>query len=223
MREIIRKMLRYQNVSILQVGANDGETADPIHALLIRHKGIHATRVEPLSEPFKKLELNSKRYAASTELFNACVSKHDGILSMRIPSHAENGALNTLHASISKSSKILPRHKEGQVQEVKSVTFETLLNIMKAPKPDIYISDCEGYDIDLIEQLPKDLLGLRVVYIELWDNPQSPEATAKALSRISTVLGRHGFNRIVWDGQDYLSWKSPRFSSSPYAEVLKAE
>jgi FkbM family methyltransferase len=211
LREIIRRMLTTQPVRILQVGANNGISADPIHPLLLRHKTIHATRVEPLAEPFKQLQLNSKRYAASTELFNVCVSNHDGILTMEIPKQKISGAPDTYQASISRKSST-GNSEETTIEDVTSVTFETLYSLMNEPRADIYVSDCEGYDIELLEQCPLNKLGIRVVYVELWDNPHSPELTGTALARASAFLGRHGFTRIVWDGQDYLSWKSPRFS-----------
>lgn len=222
LREIIRRMLKSRQVSILQIGANDGVGADPIHPLLMKYTSLHATRVEPLAEPFRRLQLNSKRYAASTELFNVCVSDRDGQLSMRIPKDKRSDRTNTREASLLRSHEVANQGLET-IENVTSVRFETLCQMMRTPNVDVYISDCEGYDVELLGKLPIQHLGVSVVYIELWDNPHSPEATADALANTSAVLGRNGFNRIVWDGQDVLSWKSPRFSSSPYPEVKSWE
>lgn len=150
------------------------------------HKGIHATRVEPLSEPFKSLELDSKRYAASTELCNVCLSDTEGTLRMSIPRSGDTSIYSTRRASVIRQDRRISITNDG-AEEAKAATFKTLLNRMKVAKADIYLSDCEGHDVELIEQLPIEQLGVKVTYLELWDNPQAPEITGNALVRVSTV------------------------------------
>jgi hypothetical protein len=88
------------------------------------------------------------------------------------------------------------------------------MNAMRQPRADVYVSDCEGYDIQLLKQLPIRELGIKVVYIELVDQCMSHEHIASALKDAIDVVSSHGFNRMIWDGNDFLSWQAPRQSRS---------
>lgn len=94
------------------------------------------------------------------------------------------------------------------------------MNDMRRPLADVYVSDCEGYDIELLRMLPLKDLGIKVVFVELLQQSvSSNEEIALALKDAIDIVVSNGFNRIVWDGNDFLSWKSPMNSNSQNVEV----
>jgi hypothetical protein len=94
------------------------------------------------------------------------------------------------------------------------------MNDMRIPLADVYISDCEGYDIQLLRELPMEDLGIKVVFIELLQqSATSNDQVATFLKEAVKIVTSNGFNRIVWDGNDFLSWLSPRESKSQRVEV----
>ena len=54
---------------------------------------------------------------------------------------------------------------------------------MGSPLADVYVSDCEGYAIQLLRQLPIKDLGIKVVFLELLERTvSSHEKVAESLS-----------------------------------------
>ncbi len=68
--------------------------------------------------------------------------------------------------------------------------------------------------------LPRKDSGVKVVCIELLQ-----QSTANGLNLVISlkevveIVTLNGFNRIVWDGTDLLSWQSPRQSTNQNVEV----
>jgi FkbM family methyltransferase len=217
--EILAAMSRAKPVHILQIGANDGVLYDPIHKTLLRHANVSATRIEPIAEYFDQLTSNCQRYADQVELFNICIADHDGEVAMYFPdpSRVDNRG-DKGHGSICPEK--VGRSSEGWVtRQVKALTFASLQQQMRRPRADVYVSDCEGYDIQLLSQLPIKELGVKVIFVELMDRAISMEALQESLNEITKVVVANGFNRIVWDGNDFLSWRAPVESSSQFPEV----
>jgi FkbM family methyltransferase len=217
--EILASMSHCKPVHILQIGANDGILYDPVHKTLLRHSNVTATRVEPIQEYFNELKNNCKNYASRAELFNLCITEQDGMVDMYFPDpkligqHGDKG-----HGSI--HPEAVGRSREGWVARlVPGKSFESLLKEMRAPHADVYVSDCEGYDITLLKQLPIEELGVKVIFIELVHQAMSGESVTEALKQVVEVVASHGFNRIIWDGNDFLSWCAPHNSTSQYPEV----
>jgi FkbM family methyltransferase len=217
--EIIGTMSRSKSVHILQVGANDGVLYDPIHKALLRHANVTATRIEPISEYFDELKSNCLKCATQVELLNICIADHDGTIEMYFPNPSlVSDCGDKGHGSISPEQ--VGRSREGWVsRKVNCKSFKSLIKEMRSPKADVYVSDCEGYDISLLRQLPIEELGIRVVFIELMHQAMSTKDVGNSLKEAIEVVVSNGFNRIVWDGNDFLSWQAPRESSSQYPEV----
>lgn len=145
--EIIRTMNRAKPVHILQVGANDGVLYDPIHKVLLQHATVSATRIEPITEYFEELKQNCLKYAEQVELFNLCIADHDGVIDMHFPDPrrvSDQGDKG--HGSICPEK--VGRSRAGWVlRETRCATFTSLMQQMRSPKADVYVSDCEGYDV----------------------------------------------------------------------------
>lgn len=217
--EILRTMNRAKPVHILQVGANDGVLYDPIHKILLRYANVTATRIEPIAEYFDELRQNCLEYEAQVELFNICIADHDGAIDMYFPGpNLVSDRGDKGHGSISPEK--VGRSRQGWVsRKISCKTFTTLIKEMRSPKADVYVSDCEGYDVSLLRGLPIKDLGVKAIFIELMCQVMSMDDLTTSLKEIIEVTVSNGFNRIVWDGNDFLSWKAPRGSSSQYPEV----
>ena len=195
-------MSKCKPVHILQVGANDGVLYDPIHKTLLHRSNVSATRREPISD-----------------YFNICIAEEDGFIEMVIPEPArERHADGKGHGSLNPEAAGRSRHGL-ESRQVACKSFRSLMNDMHRARADVYVSDCEGYDIQLLKQLPIRELGIKVVYIELVHQSMSHEHVASALKEAIDVVSCHGFNRIIWDGNDFLSWQAPRQSRSQFPAV----
>lgn len=195
-------------VHILQVGANDGVLYDPIQKTLLHHANVSATRIEPISD-----------------YFNICIAEEDGFIEMVIPEPArERHADGKGHGSLNPEAPGRSRHGL-EIRQAACKSFGSLMTHMRRARADVYVSDCEGYDIQLLKQLPIRELGIKVVCIELVHQSMSHEQVATALKEAMDVVSSHGFNRIIWDGNDVLRWQAPRQSSSqlPVVEGFKRD
>ncbi|MEB3260361.1 MAG: FkbM family methyltransferase [Cyanobacteriota bacterium] len=220
MAEILASMSRAKPVHILQVGANDGILYDPIHNILKKRKNITATRVEPVSEYFEELKENCSSFASRVELFNVCIGEEDGFLDLFLPGDSELLHLGDKgHGSI--NPEAVGRSREGLTsRRVPCKSFKSLMADMRRSVADVYVSDCEGCDIQLLRLLPLRELGVKVVFIELLEKTVSSHAdVALALREAIDVVVSNGFNRIVWDGNDFLAWQSPVTGTSQEVQV----
>jgi FkbM family methyltransferase len=218
--EILASMSNVKPVHILQAGANDGVLFDPIHNTLMRRSNVTATRIEPVTEYFNELKENCSSFASQVELFNVCIGKEDGFVELFLPKQSERLQLGDKgHGSINPESA--GRSRDGlESRKVPCKCFRSLMNDMRRPLADVYVSDCEGYDIELLRMLPLKDLGIKVVFVELLQQSvSSNEEIALALKDAIDIVVSNGFNRIVWDGNDFLSWKSPMNSNSQNVEV----
>ncbi len=219
LKEILASMSKCKPVHILQVGANDGVLYDPIHKTLLHRSNVSATRIEPISEYFEELQANCDQFASRVELFNVCIAEGDGFIEMFIPEPAQaRHADGKGHGSLNPEAAGRSRHGL-ESRQVACRSFRSLMTDMRRARADVYVSDCEGYDIQLLKQLPIRELGIKVVYIELVHQSMSHEQVATALKEAVDVVSCHGFNRIIWDGNDFLSWQAPRQSSSQFPVV----
>lgn len=218
--EILASMSDCKPLHILQVGANDGILYDPIHNTLLRRPNVTATRIEPLVEYFNELRSNCASFASRVELFNICIGEEDGFVDFFLPKEGQALHLGGKgHGSI--NPEAAGRSRDGLVsRKIACKSFNSLMNEMRTPLADVYVSDCEGYDIQLLRRLPIKDLGIKVVFIELLQHSAtSDQKVATSLLDAVEIVASNGFNRIVWDGNDFLSWISPRESNSQRVEV----
>ncbi|MEB3335659.1 MAG: FkbM family methyltransferase [Cyanobacteriota bacterium] len=213
--EILASMSQAKPVHVLQLGANDGVLFDPIHNSLMRRPNITATRIEPVTEYFDELRENCSSFASRVELFNVCIGKEDGFVDLFLP--RKRGSLHPGdkgHGSI--NPEAAGRSRDGlESRKVPCKSFQSLMKEMGRPFADVYVSDCEGYDIELLQLLPIKDLGIKVVFIELLQNSLSGKREVTlALKDAVDIVASNGFNRIIWDGNDFLSWQSPIHSTS---------
>ena len=150
---------------------------------------------------------------------NVCITEADGVVNLYFPDpNLVRHCGDKGHGSI--NPEFVGRSREGLISRpVVGKSFQSLMQEMRSPRADVYISDCEGYDIDLLEKLPIKELDIKVIFIEVVQQSMTTANLSDALKRATDVVIANGFNRVVWDGSDFLSWRAPRESSSQYPEI----
>lgn len=143
--------------TIVQVGAFDGSTGDPLCAFLERHRA-QAMLLEPQPVPFATLKAKYSGYT-NVVTVNAAVSAHNGTSRLYIVegTHAEDPWWCDQIASFHKEH--LLRHSEGipnladriRAIEVPTVSPETLMQRYGLPHLDALIVDAEGADWQIVQ------------------------------------------------------------------------
>jgi FkbM family methyltransferase len=168
-----------QDIFFIQIGANDGTTADPINKLIKKYH-LGGLLVEPQPKMFKKLVEN---YQGEGQLIfeNSAVFDQDGTVKFyaireeepklpmwcyQIANLDRNRILDLL--SDQKKNLNLPNNIETLVEEitVPAVTFKTLLSKHKVEKLDLLIIDTLGYDFEILKMIPFDLVKPPIINFE---------------------------------------------------------
>ncbi|NJR38113.1 MAG: FkbM family methyltransferase [Leptolyngbyaceae cyanobacterium CSU_1_4] len=181
---VIRDFLRMKpDVFFMQIGAHDGNFADPIHHLVKQHhwRGI---LVEPQPQVFQRLKQN---YQAENQLIfeNAIASQQVGetkFYTIRPPEGVEfplwleqsasldrqklSGAL--FHWKVVEKHPDIPDDFESLIEEVvlPTVTVESLLKKHQVQQLDLLIIDTVGHDFEIIRSLPFDRIKPAVIHFE---------------------------------------------------------
>lgn len=160
------------NFVVLQVGANDGFSRDPVHKFIVRDRwsGI---LVEPQPMVFEQELKQTYRAHSNIHLVNAAVDEVSGSKEFyRIAFSQDRWAtgLSSLSRSalekqirdgwVGSQSEIhgqkVPEEFADQVESVlvPTVTFEQLLDGYDLERLDLLQLDCEGYDFELLKAFP---------------------------------------------------------------------
>ena len=161
-----------QNLSFLQIGTMDGSTNDNMYHHIINKK-MKGVLVEPIPYWFNKLkETYSSIDYVSFE--NAAVSGSDGEANMFYVD-PEKTKREKLPSWYNGHSSLLYQHAPGNLWGVKdsssrikvnTVALDTLIEKHNVEEVDIYFSDCEGYDMNIIKQLDFDRFKPAIINIE---------------------------------------------------------
>jgi FkbM family methyltransferase len=151
----------------VQIGANDGVRADPIHRLVIRHR-LHGLAVEPLPDMFNALQQTYRNYP-EVSLANVAVHRTDReVVLHRVRSDAQVDDWAHGIASIN------PRHHELSgtqatmitTERVPAISLEGLLDAYSVTRCDAFLVDTEGYDSEIISMLLDTSLRPSIVLFE---------------------------------------------------------
>jgi len=210
----------------LQIGANDGVFVDPLQPLLLRHPALRASRVEPVPVYFEQLQRHCAvpALAGRVRCIQAAVCDHDGTVAMQLPD--PHTALGSYRQGIARLQHVAaPQPVDGPnwlTISVPALTPESLLRQVLSPRVDVYLSDCEGYDIELACLMPFARMQTRLVYLEVQASSQADAALGDQLGRLWGLLGGQGFNQVVWDGFNLIAWKSPPAAGSRRPALIPA-
>ncbi|WP_299782444.1 FkbM family methyltransferase [uncultured Roseobacter sp.] len=207
---------REGKIGVLQCGANDGVTVDPINRFLIRNKSnVKAVLVEPLPDVFEQLKEN---YAGNENV--ACLNvalgpegkltlyrlkaeysdRYRGIIASGITSFDRNHVLKK-SMNLVGIDEIPPEDRVEEV-EVECMTVSRLIDDHAdrlSDQPFVQI-DAEGFDDQVVYSV--DLERHRPLGFGYEFNKLSIEK----LGKLREHLARHGYSTVTWSKSDELAY-----------------
>lgn len=186
-RNFVRSLPEIERLSlrILQIGANDGVQEDPIFHTVNKFK-IAADLIEPIPMYFEEL-VNNYKNSPWVTCHNIAISESDGYQEMSWLKYKDDlplwmKGLNTFDPSKNylgtghggrNLSRDMRSEKEWEYVKnntekikVKTFSLESFLKINDIKKIDIYVSDTEGYDGKIFNQLDFSLYSPKIILME---------------------------------------------------------
>lgn len=168
-----------KDIFFIQIGANDGVTADPV-SKLIRKYHLKGLLIEPQPKMFKKLVEN---YRDEPQLLfeNSVISEQDGTATLYAISEEKAGLPMWCYqiASLNRDQMLtmltdekkklnLPEDIEASVEAIPlpALSFKTLLSKHDIKKLDLLVIDTIGYDFEIIKMIPFDLIKPPIINYE---------------------------------------------------------
>lgn len=187
---------RGSDVFVLQVGAMDGITSDPVYEYIHKFQWA-ALLVEPVKEHFDVL-LKNYSVLPRVEFANIAISERDGDAVMyRIPAQrvrdkeVPRWGLGAASLYRDRNALAFDEVKPFLVQEtVACVTLPTLIARHAIERVDVLQVDAEGHDYHILKQLDFDRYHPMIIHIEIVNLPRSEQTACKAL------LDSHGYLHV---------------------------
>jgi FkbM family methyltransferase len=195
---------RRKDVFFIQVGAHDGRSNDSIYPFA-REIGWSGILIEPVSYLFDRL-VDNYRGASGITFENAALAEHDGgkyfyrlqETTDALPSWYDKiGSLN-LETIRSHRSLIPDIDKYILQEEVKSVTFDTLVALHQVVNIDLILINTEGYDLNILKMF--DLRRFRpklVIYEQQLLSPADRAAAHFLLRSYGYIVHPIGMNNAA--------------------------
>jgi FkbM family methyltransferase len=195
---------RVPRIAILQVGAYDGESFDPLRSFL-REFPCRAVLVEPMRDSFTRLHALYAERPGIT-LINAAVTADGAPARMHRVSADFAGDRRTLGALTTTRREVLAWHESEfpgladhiETFEVHGVSPGALLRLFDGGRPDVVVVDTEGFDWAILELLAVERIMPAVVYFE------HKHLSAAELRDSVTTLAGAGYELVV-SAQDVLA------------------
>ena len=208
------------NFTVVQIGANDGISNDPIHKF-IKRDGWNGVLLEPQS--FVYNEFTRKIYAKSTEInvLNAAIGMEDGTLPMYkigfsstrwatgLSSFSKDQVLKAYDNGIvayncKKYGETIPTDKSKWIsqEEVRVISPESLLKKFDIKKIDLLQIDAEGFDLEVIRIFDLKKYQPKVVVFENAGLSEDDYQTALK------ILKEAGYSTKRYDDND-IAMKQP--------------
>lgn len=222
---LVDELATARPISIIQIGANDGVTNDPIGELILNcPEGIRGLLIEPQRSAFERL---SRRYARAPHItcLHAAIDRKAGtrcMYSIDRQSAAERlrrnvsdgiGSFSRRHVEtvLRANSPVLSDHEIDALiteETVPVTTLEEALSGSGFSRPDVMVVDTEGFDADIIQIALE--AGIRPTLFQY----EHKHLTRSARRCISNRLMREGY-RLWTDHADVWGQRAPPDSSHP--------
>jgi FkbM family methyltransferase len=174
--EVVPLGLAHSDVTLVQVGANDGKRGDPVEPFIEAY-GWAGLLVEPLPEPFALL---GERYAGNDRvaLANVAVGEADGELTL----YLKPGSRSTT-ASALPDRNVLSRESDLEPVTVECLTFGTLFERYGTTRVDVLQIDTEGFDYRILRSFDFESHHPLIVNFEYYCLPVGERLAACDLLR----------------------------------------
>jgi len=176
----IKNLLSRKNkVTLLQIGANDGLSYDPIHDLLVSDSDIKAYLVEPQKEAFIRLQHTYKDLIASKKVTTFNVAIHHESAEVKL---YKNIIGNDGHSSLLlRQNDSYTEFSEEVYEIVPAISLERLIATINQ-NIDVLVMDTEGYDATIIESMQTLDCRPELIFFE----KPNPNENNDRLNKIST-------------------------------------
>jgi FkbM family methyltransferase len=205
-QDILARYAKVKNdVTFLQVGANDGFKLDPINPYIIKY-GWTGILVEPIPYLFEKLKQNYAKYSNKLFFENAAVSASDGEQNFYRLKPSDDPNIPYWYDQLGSFKKeVVLKHKprihnfdELFIEDkVKTISFKTLFKKHGIDKFDLIHIDTEGYDYEVLRLLDLKHINADVV---LFEHKHLDEVSYKKaieiLQKLNYKLYRHSGDTI---------------------------
>lgn len=193
-----------KKVFFIEIGANDGVSADLIHDFIVRDRW-EGILVEPVKFVFERLVKNySKQKGLAFE--NIAIGEIDGtkefywlkktddklpVFYDRLGSFVKDVLLYHKHAIPNIEDYIM-------VDQVKTLTFESLAKKHKVKKLDVVAIDTEGYDFEIIKLINYNELAPKLIIFENKHlKPEVYSESEKFLKSKGYIVYKRGGNSLA--------------------------
>ncbi len=201
--DVIKRLMSAGEVSVLQIGANDGQSEDYLRTLIADETAanIHATLIEPEPGSYQKLtELYEGR--GNVEIWNLAISEASGTMPFFHVEDQQGNMLESATASLDRVSaeQALERlnrrdgvaHRIAQ-QDVETLTVADFLRKSGRSSFDVILIDTEGYDEVILRALLEHRLLPKVLSFEfIFFDPNDLHWLLKELESLGYEIARTG-------------------------------
>lgn len=184
----------------LQIGANDGISFDPIYHLVTKYK-LRGICLEPIDEYFQLLSDNYSAFP-QVKLIKKAVTEKTGTSTMHKVENPRDENLPIWTKGIASLDK--DHHRKSGIspsyivlEEVDTISFDTLIEEEEIEKLDLLVIDAEGYDLNIIESIDFEKIKPKIIFFEhqIWEGLKGIE-----LTRVINML--HGMGYLVYIGRN---------------------
>lgn len=162
------------NVNFIQVGSNNGITADPI-TRFISNKNWTGLLVEPVPYLFDELKKNYKDFKHHLKFENSAIADVSGVLNFYRLKKSDNPDLPYWYDQLGSFNKeVVLKHRDSvpgfdelfMQDRVNAITFIDLLKKHAIEKVDFIQIDTEGYDFEILKLIPFSTLNIEFIMFE---------------------------------------------------------
>lgn len=198
------RLRRREELTVVQIGANDGVSFDPLHDFIIEHKDrVRGILVEPMKDAFEQLTRTYRAFPRLT-LVNAAIHNTETSMTLYRVDPARLAELPSTArgiASFNKDHHLLSETPSGCIIEerVPCVSLDALLRTHGIDEFDLLQVDTEGYDSAIILDL--DLTKTRPGIIRFEHGLPDGVMSSECFQRVTDHLNAHGYQLMV-EGYD---------------------
>lgn len=186
-----------QTIRVIQVGAFDGVTADPLTPHLAA-EDLLAVLLEPQPEPFKKLNAKYKSIE-NIQTLNMAVADHNGSLQMW--SNDMEGGSAMASSAVGHGKRFAISRDALKSFTVDCITASTLMEKLNWTHIDFLQVDVEGMDwkvvsLFLATQWKPMVINFEIIHLSRLERMESE----KQLSRMGYQIIDGGYDRLAFHG-----------------------
>ena len=164
--------------SLIQIGANNGISHDPLHSIIKKFK-LKSLLLEPIKKYFLDLQ-NSYANYDNVEFENSALSVNNEILFLYKVNPERADKYGTMSSGISSFYKQhLLKHgiKEKDIaqEKVNQISFDELLKKYNIKMFDLLLIDTEGYDCNIVNDFFIKIKEIRPIIIFEWSHIKNNE------------------------------------------------